>query len=71
MTPKTPEIRAIWQKVEEKHNKFHEYGKEVVNFIRKEDYAAAKKKYEEAENYSKELIAEFEQMKAIAVGLQG
>ena len=36
-----------------------------------EDYAAAKEKYKETENYSKELLAEFEEMKKIVVRLQG
>lgn len=71
MTPKTPEIRDIWKKVEARHKKFHEYGKEVVNLIMNEDYASAKEKYKETENYSKELLAEFEEMKKIAVRLQG
>ena len=71
MTPKTPEIRDIWKKVEARHKKFHEYGKEVVNLIMNEDYAAAKEKYKETENYSKELLAEFEEMKKIVVRLQG
>ena len=70
MAPKTPEIREIWDKVEERHNKFHEYGKEVRTLIMDEDYASAKQKYNEVENYSKELIDEFEEMKAIAVRLQ-
>ena len=71
MTPKTPEIRELWKGVEAKHKKFHDYGREVTNLIMKEDYASAKEKYQEAENYSKELIADFQQMKAIAVRLQG
>ena len=70
MTPKTPEIRAIWSTVEAKHKKFHEYGSEVKKSIMNEEYVAAKQKYTEAENYSKELLADFEKMKQIAVKLQ-
>lgn len=70
MMPKTPEIRTIWVQVEGKHKKFHEYGSQVRNLIMNEDYEAAKQKYFEAENYSKELMADFEEMKGIAVRLQ-
>lgn len=67
MVPKTPEIREIWLKLDEKHKKFHSYGKEVKNCIMKEDYAGAKNYYEEAEKYSKELIGDFKEMKDIAL----
>lgn len=67
MTPKTPEIREIWKMVEGKHKKFHEIGKTAKEAIMNENYAVAEKKYEEAKNYSKELIAEFKQMKEIAL----
>lgn len=70
MVPKTPEIREIWIRLEEKHKKFHEYGREVRKMIMDEDYAAAKQKYAEAENYSKELMDDFEEMKSIALSLQ-
>lgn len=70
MVPKTPEIRAIWTQVEGKHKKFHEYGNEVKKMIMDEDYEAAKQKYSEAANYSKELMADFEEMKGIAIRLQ-
>ena len=66
MTPKTPEIRAIWKQVEGKHKKFHEFGKAAKAAIMNEDYTLANQKYHEAENYSKDLIAEFKEMKEIA-----
>lgn len=67
MTPKTPEIRDIWVKVEEKHRKFHECGKYVKGAIEKSDYGAAQKHYREAEELSRELLAQFEGMKEIAL----
>ncbi len=69
MTPKTPEIRAIWKEVEMKHKKFHEFGRAVKDAIMNENYGVAEQKYREAENYSKDLIAEFRKMKDIAVKL--
>lgn len=67
MTPKTPEIRAIWETVADKHKKFHEYGKLVKDAIVREDMAAAQKCYREAEEISKELLGKFEQMKEVAL----
>ena len=69
MTPKTPEIREIWKQVETKHKRFHEFGKAAKEAIMNEDYALASQKFHEAENYSKELIAEFKKMKDIALKL--
>lgn len=66
MTPKTPEIRPIWDALEAKHKKFHGYGSEVTKALFAEDYAKAEQMYREAEHYSKELLADLEQMKRIA-----
>lgn len=66
MTPKTPEIREVWTKLEEKHKKFHNYGKNVKQCIMDENYSEAEKYYREAEQYSKELIGDFQRMKNIA-----
>lgn len=67
MTPKTPEIREIWKEVEGKHKKFHEFGKAAKDAIMNENYSLANQKYKEAENYSRELIAEFKKMREIAL----
>lgn len=64
--PKTPEIRVIWDTLEEKHKKFHNYGSEIIKALFAEDYAKAEKLYQEAENYSKELFAGLVKMKEIA-----
>ena len=67
MTPKTPEIREIWVKIESQHKKFHECGKYVEDALRKEDYTAAQKYYQEAEIISRELLAKFKEMEDIAL----
>ena len=67
MTPKTPEIKAVWTTVEGMHKKFHEYGKHVKDAIEKGDTATAEKYYRDAENTSKELLGKFRQMKEIAM----
>lgn len=66
MTPKNPEIKAIWVTVESKHKKLHSYAKEVIQAIQKEDFAEAERHYSEAADCSKELIRDFETMKQIA-----
>ena len=66
MTPKTPEIRPIWDALDAKHKKFHNYGSEVKKALFAEDYSRAEQLYREAENYSKELIADLQEMKRIA-----
>lgn len=63
VTPKIPEIRDIWVQIADKHKKFHEYGKKVLEAVTKGDYDAAQKYYQEAEEYSKVLIDNFEQLK--------
>lgn len=67
MTPKTPEIREIWIKLEDKHKTFHNYGKQVQQCIMNEDFSGAEKYYNEAEQYSKELLGDFQKMKNIAL----
>lgn len=67
MTPKTPELRDIWVKLEAKHKKFHECGKYVKDAILKEDYDTAQKRYREAEDISRDLLAEFKKMEDIAM----
>lgn len=67
MTPKTPEIREVWVKLENKHNKFHNFGKDVRNAVMSGDMATAERIYKEAEVFSKELIGDFELMKKIAL----
>lgn len=66
MMPVDPEIRVIWNEVGDKHKRFHDYGSSVVKALFEEDYASAKKIYNEAENYSKELLADLQKMKQIA-----
>lgn len=66
MTPKTPEIREIWVKIEEKHKKFHNFGRQAKECILHEDYASAERYYKEAEQYSKDLLGDFQKMKSIA-----
>ena len=66
MTPKTQEVRPIWDALDAKHKKFHNYGSEVKKALFAEDYSRAEQLYREAENYSKELIADLQEMKRIA-----
>lgn len=66
MTPKTPEIREIWVKIEDKHKKFHNFGAQAKQCILKGDFSGAERYCQEAEQHSKELIGDFQKMKALA-----
>lgn len=67
MTPKTPEINKIWQTVAEKHKKLHDYGNHVLKALMAENYNEAARYCREAEDYSKVLISDLEEMKKIAL----
>ena len=66
MTPAIPQIRPIWDALGAKHKKFHNYGEKVISALNSEDYLAAEQICAEAREYSKELIADLEQMIRIA-----
>ena len=66
LVPKDPQIREIWDALEEKHKKFHHFGSDVQNALFQEEYSTAEQYYREAEQYSKELISDLEKMKQIA-----
>ncbi|MGN0312104.1 MAG: methyl-accepting chemotaxis protein [Lachnospiraceae bacterium] len=63
MNPKDAQIKQVWSGLEAKHKKFHSYGTDVKNALFAEDYAKAEQIYKEAEDYSKVLIADLEQIK--------
>lgn len=62
MTPNIPGVLPLWEGLGPKHQKFHKYGASVINAILKGDYSGATKIYWEAENYSRELIADMEKI---------
>lgn len=62
LKPKDPEVCKIWNAIGEKHKKFHGYGSSVVKALFAEDYEKAEQIYQEAEDYSKELISDLESM---------
>ncbi len=66
MTPQIPEILPIWNGLEAKHKRFHQYGEAVIQAISNEDYNRAAQICQEAENYSKGLISDMERIQQIA-----
>ncbi len=62
ITPQIPEIQSTWDSLEAKHRKFHGYGTQAVDALQQKDYIQAEHIYQEAENYSKELIADLEKI---------
>lgn len=63
-----PEVKEIWEEIGEKHITFHSYGKKVIDALFAEEYDNASAIYEEAVDFSKELIALFEKAKEILLG---
>lgn len=68
--PKNPEIAMIWAGLADKHKKFHESGAKAMQAIRMGDMEKAQDIIESAEELSAELIADFEQIIAIAEALE-
>lgn len=66
MTPDIPGVLPIWKELGNKHKKFHTYGRIVINNIQNNEYQKAQQVYREAENYSKELIADMEKIIQLA-----
>ena len=62
ITPKNPELLAIWKPMEAKHKKFHSFGTDAINAIFNEDYAKAESIYKEAEHYSEDLISDMKKL---------
>ena len=65
ITPKNPDLVAIWKPMEEKHRKFHSFGTDVVKALFNEDYAKANAIYKDAEKYSEDLISDMKKLLAI------
>lgn len=63
MEPANEKAIPLWKEVEEKHKRFHGYGKSVTQAMFSEDYEKAEAIYREAESYSHELIANLESIK--------
>lgn len=64
ITPQYPEITDLWNGLAAKHKKFHSYGSDIIKALFAEDYSGAQRMYQEAEQYSQELIHDLEEMKA-------
>ena len=62
ITPKNPELVAVWKPMEAKHKKFHSFGTDAVKAIFNEDYSRAESIYKEAENHSKDLISDMKKI---------
>lgn len=66
LTPKIPGVIPIWGELGAKHKRFHKYGGQVIDALRSGDYSMAEQLYVEAEEFSKELIADLKRMIQVA-----
>ncbi len=60
MKPDIPGVEAVWEGLGPKHQRFHQFGGEVIKAIQGGDYMKAENIYRNAETYSKELIRDME-----------
>lgn len=68
MTPQIPEVLPIWKALGDKHKNFHQFGASALYALNSGNYSEAEEIYRRAEQYSKELIADMEQILKIAEG---
>ena len=61
--PTRPEVMKLWKELGEKHQKFHAYGRQVIDALFGEDYGRAESIYREAKQYSGTLISDLEHIK--------
>ena len=66
VTPDIPGVLPIWEDLGNKHQKFHTYGRTVIDAINNREYGRARQIYNEAANYSKELIADMQKIIELA-----
>lgn len=62
VNPRIPVIMPVWEALEMKHRKFHQYGATIIEALNSGSYTEAGQIYREAEEYSKGLIADLEQI---------
>ncbi len=70
MKPQNREILEIWSGLGEKHRKFHNCGKSVMDAIRQRDYSGAEKEYQHVVELSEELIGDFNRIIRAAEALE-
>lgn len=63
--PQHDAVVPLWDGLKAKHKQFHGYGKAVVEALWKENYGEAQRIYNEAEQFSKELIRDFESILSV------
>ena len=66
ITPDIPGVLPIWEALGGKHQKFHTYGEGVINAVKNREYGKARQIYNEATNYSNELISDMQKIIELA-----
>lgn len=66
VSPDIPGVLPIWETLGGKHQKFHTYGEGVINAVRSREYGRARQIYNEAANYSNELISDMQKIIELA-----
>ncbi|MEY8515446.1 methyl-accepting chemotaxis protein [Lachnospiraceae bacterium 29-84] len=66
ITPDIPGVGNIWEELGPKHQKFHGYGSKVIQAMFDGETEKARQIYQEAKDYSRELISDMEEILHIA-----
>lgn len=66
ITPDIPGVLPIWEDLGGKHKRFHTYGRTVIEAINNREYGRARQIYNEAANYSNELISDMRKIVELA-----
>lgn len=69
MVPQNEALRKVWNEISDKHKKFHGFGKQVMDALFDENYEKAQNIYNEAESFSKGLIADMMEVERIVQDL--
>ncbi len=66
LTPDIAAVRPVWDALGSKHERFHRFGAEAIQALKKEDYAEAEHIYNQAEIYSRDLMADLEMILSLS-----
>lgn len=65
VNPTNADVLKTWKELGEKHKKFHFYGKQVIDALFEGNSAQAERIYEEAKQYSEELMQDLENIRKV------
>ncbi len=62
LTPQIPGVLPLWEALGDKHRRFHQFGADVIQALNSGSYARAEQICRDAENYSRGLLDDLQQI---------